>query len=74
MSTSKSRINVSVPNDVRDALIRLAQRDQMPTATKAEHLIEIGLETQEDEYWDQIASDRDQDNAKFYTHAEIFKS
>jgi len=28
----------------------LAERDQVPIATKAKHMIEIGLEAQEDEY------------------------
>jgi len=74
MSTAKYRINVSIPDDVKLALVSLAKRDQMPTATKAEHMIEIGLEAQEDEYWDQIASMRDQRNTKFYTHAEVFGS
>ena len=44
----------------------------MPTATKARDLIEIGLEAQEDEYWDIIASKRDQQNTEFYTHSEVF--
>jgi predicted DNA-binding protein len=74
MSTVKYRINISIPDDVKSALISLANRDQMPTATKAEHLIEIGLEAQEDEYWDQIASNRDRKDTKFYTHSEVFGS
>ena len=65
MSTSKSRINVSIPDDVKAALTKLAKRDQMPTATKAVRLIEIGLETEEDEIWDKIASDRDSRGTKF---------
>ncbi len=72
MSTTKSRINISVPDDVKAALISLAKRDQMPTATKARDLMEIGLEAQEDEYWDIIASRRDQLNTEFYTHSEVF--
>ena len=74
MSTVKTRINISVPEDVRSVLVSLAKRDQMPTATKAEHLIEIGIETQEDEYWDQIASNRDHKNARLYTHSEVVGS
>ena len=74
MSTAKSRINVSVPEDVRIALTDLAKRDQVPTATKAEHLIEIGLETEEDEAWDKIASSRDTNKTIFYTHSEVFNS
>ncbi len=74
MSTAKTRINVSVPEDVKNALADLAKRDQVPTATKAQHLIEIGLETEEDEAWDKIASSRDNKNTVFHTHTEVFKS
>lgn len=74
MSTAKSRINVSIPNDVKNALADLAKRDQVPTATKAEHLIEIGLEIEEDQAWDKIASSRDNKNTIFHTHSEVFNS
>lgn len=73
MSTIKSRINVSVPDDVKKALADLAKRDQVPTATKAEHLIEIGLEIEEDEAWNTIASSRDTKDTIFHAHTEVFK-
>lgn len=73
MSTAKSRINVSVPDDVKAALVKLAKRDQMPAATKAVRLIELGLELEEDDIWDKIAADRDRRDAKFHTHAEVFE-
>ena len=72
MSTAKSRINVSVPDDVKAALTELAKRDQLPTATKAERLIELGLEMEEDEIWDKIAASRDHKLSKFHTHTEVF--
>ncbi len=74
MSTAKSRINVSVPDDVKVALTRLAKRDQLPTATKAVRLMELGLELEEDEIWDKIAADRDQKVSKFHTHTEVFET
>ena len=73
MSTAKSRINVSVPDDVKAALTRLAKRDQLPTATKAVRLIELGLELEEDEIWDRIAASRDQKDSKLHTHTEVFE-
>lgn len=73
MATTKSRINISVPEEVQTALNELAKRDQMPTATKAGHLLEIGLEVEEDQVWDQIASKRDKKDAGFLTHAQAFK-
>ena len=74
MRTAKSRINVSIPEDVKVALANLAKRDQVPAATKAEHLIEIGLEIEEDEAWDKIASSRDTKSTTFHTHSEAFNS
>ena len=74
MSTTKSRINVSVPDDVKVALTKLAKRDQIPTATKAIRLIEMGLELEEDAVWDKIAAARDKKTSKFHTHAEVFET
>ncbi len=74
MSTTKSRINISVPEEVKVALSNLAKRDQVPTATKAGHLLEIGLELEEDEAWNEIAAKRDTKTANFHTHSEVFKS
>ena len=74
MSTTKSRINVSVPDDVKLALTKLAKRDQLPTATKAVRLIEMGLELEEDEIWDKIAASRDKKDSKFHTHTEVYES
>jgi hypothetical protein len=74
MSTAKSRINVSIPDDVKNALADLAKRDQVPTATKAEHLIEIGLEIEEDQAWDKIATSRDTKKTIFHSHSEVFNS
>lgn len=73
MSTSKQRINVSVSDELNKAIIQLAKRDNMPTATKATRLIEIGLENEEDEVWDRIAKSRDTAKAKFISHEQVFK-
>jgi hypothetical protein len=73
MSTSKSRLNISLPDDFKIALLNIAKRDQMPAATKAVRLMEIGMETEEDEVWDKIAASRDQkDDTTFHPHNEVF--
>lgn len=72
MATTKSRINISLPDEVKKALIELAKRDQMPAATKAEHLLEIGLEIEEDAAWDKIAAKRDNKDAHFLPHDQAF--
>lgn len=68
MSIVKTRINVSVSKDVRRAVARLALRDSVPEATKAAELIRHGLQFEEDEIWDAIATVRDTPNAKFFSH------
>jgi len=72
MSTTKSRINISLPDDVKEALSSLAKRDKVPTATKAEHLLEIGLEIEEDSAWNKIVSKRDTAGSHFQSHAQVF--
>ena len=72
MSTIKSRINISLPDEVKQALTQLAKRDQMPAAPMAERLLEVGLELEEDQVWDQIAAKRDTQNASFLAHEQVF--
>lgn len=68
MLATKTRINISIPHDVRRALERLAKRDEMPEATKAAQLLQIALEYEEDAAWDALASRRDRRGAKFVSH------
>lgn len=72
MSTAKSRINISIPDDLKKVLISISKRDQMPAATKAVRLMEIGMEVEEDDMWDKIAADRDNKNSTFHSHTEAF--
>jgi predicted DNA-binding protein len=48
MATTKKRINISVSKEVENALSALAKRDQVPLATKAEALLQMALELEED--------------------------
>lgn len=73
MSTTKSRLNISLPDDVKKALLSIAKRDQMPAATKALRLMEIGLELEEDDTWDKIAASRDREDSVFRTHTSVFE-
>jgi hypothetical protein len=74
MSTIKSRLNISLPDDTKKALLSIAKRDQMPAATKAVRLMEIGMEIEEDEVWDKIAANRDHKDTAFYPHTKVFGS
>lgn len=69
MATTKKRINISVSKDLDDVLSRLAKRDQVPQATKAEHLLRIALEIEEDQILDAIAAKRDTTKARFLSHS-----
>jgi len=74
MPTAKTRINVSLSDELNSALKRLASRDQIPTATKAERLLEVALEIEEDEVWNRIASVREKiKNARYVTHNQAWK-
>jgi hypothetical protein len=70
----KSRLNISLPDDTKKVLLSIAKRDQMPAATKAVRLMEIGMEIEEDELWDKIAADRDTKATPFRPHTEVFGS
>lgn len=74
MSTIKSRLNISLPDDTKKALLSIAKRDQMPAATKAVRLMEIGMEIEEDEVWDKIATSRDNKDTIFHPHVAVFGS
>ena len=72
MATVKKRINISLSKDVQRMLVEVAKRDQIPAATKAERLLEIGLELDEDQVWDRMAARRDIESASFVSHRQAF--
>ena len=57
---------------MENILTKLAKRDQVPQATKAAELIRIGVEIEEDEYFDIIASERDAKKVKFVSHKKAW--
>jgi hypothetical protein len=74
MPTVKTRINVSVSDELNSALRKLARRDQVPTATKAERLLELALEIEEDHVWDRIAKQREQAKpSRYLTHKQVWQ-
>lgn len=72
MATTKKRINVSLPEDVDVALQYLAERDQVPQATKTIALIKLAIEIDEDDIWNQLAEKRDTKGAKFISHKKAW--
>jgi len=73
MPTSKSRINISVSDNLKSALTKLARRDRVPTATKAAHMLEIALEIEEDGIWQELAQSRDIKGARYLSHIKAWK-
>jgi len=72
MPTLKKRLNISLSNELNTALTKLADRDQVPQATKAADLLIIALEIEEDQIWDTIASKRDKSKARFSSHSQAW--
>ncbi len=73
MATSKKRINISVSKELDTILGKLAKRDQIPQATKAEHLLRMALEIEEDHVLDELAAKRDTKTARFVSHAAAWR-
>lgn len=73
MATTKTRINISLPDDTKEAIAKLASQAQVPPATFAVRLIETALELEEDQVWDTLAAERDTKKARFVPHAKTWK-
>lgn len=73
MPTTKKRINITLPDEMEDAINKLALRDAVPTATKAVELIHLALEIEEDDFLNEIAEKRMQKKKmKYYSHKEAW--
>lgn len=72
MSTSKKRINISIPKDIERAIAELAKRDETPQATKAGELLRLAIQFEEDQVLDAIATARDKKNARFIPHKNVW--
>ncbi len=73
MPTSKKRINISLPEELEEAVYYLAKRDKVPQATKIVELLKEAIEVEEDAIWAQIAEDRDTPDAEYLSHEEVWK-
>jgi len=73
MLKTKKRINISVSADTNQELIKLAERDQVPVASKALDLIKKAIQIEEDEVLDLLAQQRDIKNAKYSSHEQVWR-
>jgi predicted DNA-binding protein len=72
MPTTKKRINISVGNDVYEALEKLSKARSEPVAGVSLDLIEEALEYQEDLYFSRIADDRLEKKQKRIPHSKVW--
>ncbi len=72
MTTTKKRINISIPVDVEQMLGRIAKRDNMPQATVAAGLLRSALEIEEDQVWSALAEKRDTKGARLISHEKAW--
>lgn len=74
MPTAKTRINLSVPDNLDRVLHRLAKRDDLSVASKALDLINRAVELEEDEVFLQIAKAREsKKKIKYLSHEKTWK-
>ena len=73
MATLKKRLNISLSPEIEEVIIKLANRDNIPQATKAAELLRIGLELEEDITLDKIAADRYKTLSKTLPHKDFWK-
>ena len=72
MPTAKRRINISVDDDVYEALERLSVQREQPVAGVSLSLIEQALEYQEDIHFSRIADDRLGQKQSRVSHAKAW--
>ncbi len=71
--TKKQRINITTEPDLQGALLALAKRDSIPVTTKAEELIRLGIEIEEDAALVKIATERTKKPVSFVSHEKVWQ-
>ncbi len=73
MPTVKTRINLSVPDDINTALKMLAHRAHVPVATQTLDLLRRALEADEDNVLLEIAESRERRKGRMISHASAWR-
>ncbi|MBT3704597.1 hypothetical protein HOG17_02330 [Candidatus Peregrinibacteria bacterium] len=68
MPTTKKRVNITLSEEIEKALELLADRDNVPVATKASELVKIAIEIDEADMLNMVAEERDTEKAKYISH------
>lgn len=73
MPTTKKRLNITLPEDLEEMLMKLSKRDKVPVATKAVQLIHLAMEIEEDDYFTEVAERRLKNKkAKYVSHQQVW--
>lgn len=72
MATTKKRINISVSDAIEQAVATLAQRDNVPQATKVTQLLQLALEIEEDTYFSQLVQERLRESNTAVSHDDAW--
>ena len=67
----KKRVNISVSKEINEILNKLADRDNVPVATKALELLKEAIRIEEDEVWEKLAEARDKKGIKYLSHKDV---
>lgn len=73
MPTLKKRINITLSDDLIEALTALAKKEDLPVATKAKELLKEILEMYEDEVWNELLSKRSKQTKKYVSHDKAWQ-
>lgn len=73
MPTSNIRINLTIPSELHDPLMRLAQLDKVRVGTKALALLADAVEREEDALWTERADKRLEKKVKWISHKAMTK-
>lgn len=68
MPTTKYRVNLSVPPELKQSLQRLAKRDRTTLSSKALELVQQAIAIEEDAGLLQLAKIREKTKGKYVTH------
>lgn len=72
MPTTKFRVNISVPADVKRSLQKLAKRDHISVTTKTLNLVYQALEIEEDAVLISIVKEREKTKGKYIPHSKAW--
>lgn len=74
MATTKRRLNVTLTPYLNDAIKTLAERDNVPEATKAAELLKRAIEMEEDAIMLELAKERDTKDAAYVPADDFWKN